>query len=98
MKVIVLGGAGFIGSNLSEYLLKKKYEVIVIDNLSTGRLENILNIKKNVKFIKADISKKGLWVNHFKGVKYVFHLAALQILCLALIIQLNIIIPMLLGH
>ena len=45
MKVIVLGGAGFIGSNLSEYLLKK-YEVIVIDNLSTGRLENILNIKK----------------------------------------------------
>lgn len=77
MKVIVLGGAGFIGSNLSEYLLKKKYEVIVIDNLSTGRLENILNIKKNVKFIKADISKKGLWVNHFKGVKYVFHLAAL---------------------
>lgn len=77
MKVIVLGGAGFIGSNLSEYLLKKKYEVIIIDNLSTGRLENILNIKKNVKFIKADISKKGLWINNFKGVKYVFHLAAL---------------------
>ena len=42
-------------------------------------MENILNIKKNVKFIKADISKKGLWVNHFKGVKYVFHLAALDI-------------------
>ena len=77
MKVIVLGGAGFIGSNLAEYLLKKKYEVIIIDNLSTGRLENIFDIKKNVKFIKADISKKGLWVNYFKSARYVFHLAAL---------------------
>ena len=46
MKVIILGGAGFIGSNLAEYLLKKKYEVTIIDNLSTGRLENIFDIKK----------------------------------------------------
>jgi len=77
MKVVVLGGAGFIGSNLAEYLLKKKYEVIIIDNLSTGRLENIFDIKKNVKFIKADISKKGSWVKCFQSAKYVFHLAAL---------------------
>mgnify|MGYP001230162212 FL=1 len=77
MKVIILGGAGFIGSNLAEYLLKKKYEVTIVDNLSTGRLENIIDIKKKVKFVRADISKKGLWVNHFKSARYVFHLAAL---------------------
>ena len=77
MKVIVLGGAGFIGSNLAGYLLKKKYEVTIIDNLSTGRLENIHDIKKKVKFVRADISKKGLWFHHFKSARYVFHLAAL---------------------
>ncbi len=77
MKVIILGGAGFIGSNLAEYLLKKKYEVTIIDNLSTGRLENIFDIKKKIKFVRADISKKGLWFNHFKSAIYVFHLAAL---------------------
>jgi len=77
MKVIILGGAGFIGSNLCEYLLKKKYSIKVIDNLSTGRIENISHIKKKIKFIKADISKKGDWIKEFKNQDYVFHLAAL---------------------
>jgi UDP-glucose 4-epimerase len=77
MNVIVLGGAGFIGSHLTEYLLKKKYSVKIIDNLSTGRIENIYHLKKNLKFIKADISKKGNWEKEFKNTDYVFHLAAL---------------------
>jgi UDP-glucose 4-epimerase len=77
MNVIVLGGAGFIGSHLAEYLLKKKYSVKIIDNLSTGRIENIYHLKKNLKFIKADISKKGNWEKEFKNTDYVFHLAAL---------------------
>jgi UDP-glucose 4-epimerase len=77
MNVIVLGGAGFIGSHLAEYLLKKKYSVKIIDNLSTGRIENIYHLKKKLKFIKADISKKGNWEKEFKNIDYVFHLAAL---------------------
>lgn len=77
MNVIILGGAGFIGSNLCDYLLKKNYSIKVIDNLSTGRIENILHIKDKIKFIKADISIKGNWIKEFKNQDYVFHLAAL---------------------
>ena len=76
-KVIVLGGAGFIGSHLCDILIKKKFKVLVIDNLSTGRLINLSHLKKKIKFIKADISVPGEWQNSFKNVKYVFHLAAL---------------------
>ena len=77
MKIIITGGAGFIGSHLAENLIKKKHEVIIIDNLSTGRLENIKKIRKKLKFINADISKNGSWNKYFKNTKVVFHLAAL---------------------
>ena len=77
MKVVVTGGAGFIGSNLVEFLLKKKWKVVVIDNLSTGNLDNIKNFKSKIKFIKSDISKIGRWSNSFRNVDIVFHLAAL---------------------
>jgi len=78
MRFIVLGGAGFIGSHLAEELSKKKEnKVIIIDNLSTGRIENIKNFRSKIKFIKDDISKKGKWQNAFKKVDFVFHLAAL---------------------
>ena len=49
MKVIILGGAGFIGSHLADFLLKKKYKITVIDNLSTGRINNIKHIKRKIK-------------------------------------------------
>lgn len=52
MKVLVAGGAGFIGSHIVDELLEKKYEVVVIDNLITGHESRIPN---GVKFIKADI-------------------------------------------
>ena len=77
MQIIVTGGAGFIGCHLVELLLKKKHKVTVIDNLSTGRLENIKKFKSKIKFIKADISKKGKWLIAFKKAKVVYHLAAL---------------------
>lgn len=77
MRAVVLGGSGFIGSHLCEYLLKKKYQIKVIDNLSTGRVENLAGIKNKIKFIKADISKKGNWVKELKNQDYVFHLAAI---------------------
>tara|TARA_B100001057_G_C22810416_1_gene935183 strand:+ start:880 stop:1863 length:984 start_codon:yes stop_codon:yes gene_type:complete len=77
MKIIVTGGAGFIGSHLAEFLIKKGHRVIIIDNLSTGRLNNIKSFKNKVKFIKADISKSGKWTEIFKNAQIVFHLAAL---------------------
>ena len=69
MRVIVTGGAGFIGSHLVEFLLKKKYKIIVIDNLSTGRKENIKHFSKKITFINADLSKKGKWINYFKNIE-----------------------------
>tara|TARA_Y200000002_G_scaffold160258_1_gene132420 strand:+ start:5892 stop:6869 length:978 start_codon:yes stop_codon:yes gene_type:complete len=77
MKIIITGGAGFIGSHLAEYLIKKKHKIIIIDNLSTGRIENIKGFKNKLKFIKADISKLGKWTKNFKNAKLIFHLAAL---------------------
>ena len=77
MHIIVTGGAGFIGCHLVEYLIKKKHKVTIIDNLSTGRIENIENFKSKIKFIRADISKKGKWTKVFKKANVVYHLAAL---------------------
>ena len=77
IKYIITGGAGFIGSHLVEALVKKKNKVVVLDNLSTGRFENIKKFIRNIKFINCDISKKGKWIKEFKGNCYVFHLAAL---------------------
>jgi UDP-glucose 4-epimerase len=74
MKCLVTGGAGFIGSHLVDELIKQGHEVIVIDNLSNGKKEN-LNPK--AKFYKKDIRNLKSIAPHFKGVDFVFHLAAL---------------------
>ncbi len=74
MKYLVTGGAGFIGSNLVDALLAEDNEVIVLDNLSTGRREN-LNPKAT--FIEADITDLGAIKPAFAGVTGVFHVAAL---------------------
>ena len=79
MNYLVTGGAGFIGSHLVEKLINSGNNVIVIDNLSTGRLLNLKKIKnyKKIKFIKSDISIKGNWTKYFKNIDCIFHLAAL---------------------
>lgn len=76
---IVTGGAGFIGSHLVDLLLKKKYEVRVIDNLLGGRLQNLEHNKNNkkLKFKKIDINKIFYKDKIFKNVKYIFHLAGI---------------------
>jgi UDP-glucose 4-epimerase len=77
-KVIVTGGAGFIGSHLCSELVKQGFEVHVIDNLSTGRIQNLKHIKNKIKFYKFDLSKNGRWKKIFtKNTLYVFHLAAI---------------------
>ena len=75
-KVAVVGGAGFIGSNIVDTLVDKGIEVVVLDNLSTGYLKNV---NKKAKFVECDISKASAenLKSLLKGCKVVFHTAAL---------------------
>ena len=78
MKCIITGGAGFIGSNLAEKLIKLKHNVMVIDNLSTGRIKNLKKIKNKTKFVNHDISQDTKkFRKYFDKVDWVFHLAGL---------------------
>ena len=77
-KSIVTGGAGFIGSNLVDVLVKKRHKVIILDNFVSGKKANLRHHKKkNVKIVKLYISKSKNLDNYFKGADYVFHLAGL---------------------
>ena len=77
MNVLVTGGAGFIGSHLVERLVSDGHNVVVLDNLSTGRLQNLNLVIERIQFINCNIAKAGSWVAAFNGVDWVFHLAAL---------------------
>ncbi len=81
MKALITGGSGFLGSNLCEDLLKKDYEVVVVDNLSTGTRENIAEYENldNFTFIKMSITDPR-YIELFGGKKYgqfdeIYHLA-----------------------
>ena len=78
-KILVTGGAGFIGSNLTEALLKLNNEVICLDNFATGKEENITPFLTNPNYtlIKGDIRKLSDCQLAVKGVDYVLHQAAL---------------------
>jgi len=77
--VLVTGGAGFIGSNLTEALLKKGFQVRVLDNFSTGKRENLLFDKAypSLEMIEGDIRDLPLCERVMKDIEYVFHQAAL---------------------
>jgi UDP-glucose 4-epimerase len=75
-KVVVTGGAGFIGSHLSELLVKEGFDVTIIDNLSSGSLNNLSSISNDITFIEGDILDIGLLRREFKGAEFVFHQAA----------------------
>ena len=77
-KSIVTGGAGFIGSNLVDRLVKEKHKVIVLDNFISGKKKNLSHHKKkDVKIINLDISKNKNLEKYFYKLDYVFHLAGL---------------------
>ncbi len=76
MKVVITGGAGFIGSHLAEYWAKKGAEVYIIDNLRTGYFTNIPQ-HGNVTFVEGDIRNRDVLNGVIEGAKYVFNLAAL---------------------
>jgi len=79
VNTIVTGGAGFIGSHLVERLLRDGHRVIVLDNLSNGRRENLAGIpdRSLLEFHQADVSDYKTVSPFFAGVDWVFHLAAL---------------------
>lgn len=77
MRVIVTGGAGFIGSHVVDALLEANHVVTVIDNYSTGRPDNIRHVGDRVTAIEADIGLPGTWVGAFDKADWVIHLAAL---------------------
>lgn len=78
-KILVTGGAGFIGSNLSEALLERKNQVVCLDNFSTGKRENItqLLLDTNYTLIEGDIRNLSDCYKAVEGVDYVLHQAAL---------------------
>jgi UDP-glucose 4-epimerase len=77
-KILVTGGAGFIGSHLVNYLSEKKCDITIIDNLSAGNYENIANVIKNdkINFIENDLSNYKNNELHLDEISTVFHLAA----------------------
>jgi UDP-N-acetylglucosamine 4-epimerase len=78
-KILITGGAGFIGSNLTEYFLAKDYHVVVLDNLATGHKKNIEPFigLPNFTFIEGDIRNLDTCHQAVSGCDYVLHQAAL---------------------
>jgi len=79
MKALITGGSGFIGSHLADLLIKDGHEVVVIDNLSNGRLDNIQHLikHKSFKFHELDIINLTDIKPIFKDIDWVFHLAGM---------------------
>ena len=68
---LITGGAGFIGSHIAHTLVKKGHNVIVFDDFSSGSLDNLKDIEKQIKVIKGDITDFNRLKKAFKGVDYV---------------------------
>jgi len=77
MKALITGGAGFIGSHLVDLLLREGHDIKVLDNFSTGRIQNIKHVNKEIELINCDLAYSGKWEEHFKNIDWVFHLASL---------------------
>jgi len=77
MKFVVTGGAGFIGSYLVKLLIANNHQVSVIDNLHTGKMENLTMVKNKINFYKMDIREKEKMHEIIKSTDGIFHQAAL---------------------
>lgn len=78
-KILITGGAGFIGSNLCEHFVAQQNQVVCFDNLLTGKLENINHLidLPNFQFIKGDIRDLAACKEAMNGCDIIFHQAAL---------------------
>lgn len=77
-RVLVTGGCGFIGSHIVERLLELKAEIVVLDDLSTGKLVNIQHCLDKIEFIEGDIRDEVLLEKILNNVEYISHQAALR--------------------
>ena len=79
LKAIVTGGAGFIGSHIARELAERGYDVVILDNLSTGKRENIEPLlgRDYVNFVQGSVTDLPLLQELFTGTSYVFHQAAI---------------------
>lgn len=77
LPVLITGGCGFIGSHLAEQLVTLGAQVTILDNLSSGSLDNIAHIRDHIKFINASITDKQACLEATRDIKVIFHLAAL---------------------
>ncbi len=78
MKVLVTGGAGFIGSHLVEALIRRGAKVRVLDNLSSGQRRNLESVRGKVQFIRGDVRDPKALKKAIAGVEVIFHQAALR--------------------
>lgn len=78
MRILVTGGAGFIGSNIVEELVKRRYKVRILDNFSEGKKENIEKFLNKIELIKDDIRDIKSCKSAVKDVDYVLHQAAMR--------------------
>ena len=79
MKFVVTGGAGFIGNNIVRLLISRGHEVLVVDNLHTGKKENLEDILEKIQFYKIDIRNIEKLDSVLKNVDGIFHQAALTV-------------------
>jgi len=79
MRFVVTGGAGFVGSHLVKLLLENSHKVIVIDNLHTGKKENLESVIDKIEFQEIDIRNYESMENILKNIDGVFHQAALTV-------------------
>jgi UDP-glucose 4-epimerase len=77
LRILVTGGAGFIGSHLARALVEAGHQVRVLDNLSTGSIENFADILDAIEFVRSDVRDYGVVESAVRGVDAVVHLAAL---------------------
>ncbi len=77
MSYLVTGGAGFIGSHIATALVQRGEQVRVLDNLNTGRIENLAHIEDKVEFIEGDLLDRAAVERAVEGIEVVYHQAAL---------------------
>jgi len=79
MRFVVTGGAGFVGSHLVKLLVKNGHKITVIDNLHTGKKENLGEVKDKIEFLNIDIQDYDSMEKNMKDIDGVFHQAALTV-------------------